>query len=73
MKLKAASIGCGYRGTKLKHNFINSSKCQINFVAEDKPSNLIEAKNEILLAIKLSDFKKIREQIPNLIFFNINK
>ena len=70
MKLKAAIIGYGYWGPKLARNFLNSSKFQINYVVDNKPNNLIKAKNEIPLAIGLSDLDEIKAQNLDLIILS---
>jgi predicted dehydrogenase len=69
MKLKAAIIGYGYWGPKLARNFLNSSKFQINYVVDNKPNNLIKAKNEIPLAIGLNNLDEIKAQNLDLIIY----
>ena len=70
MKLKAAIIGYGYWGPKLARNFLNSSKFQINYVVDNKPNNLIKAKNEIPLAIGLNNLDEIKAQNLDLIILS---
>jgi predicted dehydrogenase len=70
MKLKAAIIGYGYWGPKLARNFLNSSKFQINYVVDNKPNNLIKAKNEIPLAIGLNNLDKIKAENLDLIILS---
>jgi hypothetical protein len=72
MKLKVAIIVYSYLKAKLARNFINSFKIHINYFVDDKPDNLIKSKNEIELAIGMNDFKKIKDQIPDLFFLNIS-
>ena len=70
MKLKAAIIGYGYWGPKLARNFLNSSKFQINYVVDNKPNNLIKAKNEIPLAIGLNNLDEIKAENLDLIILS---
>ena len=70
MKLKAAIIGYGYWGPKLARNFLNSSKFQINYVVDNKPNNLIKAKNEIPLAIRLNNLDEIEAENLDLIILS---
>ena len=70
MKLKAAIIGYGYWGPKLARNFLNSSKFQINYVVDNKPNNLIKAKNEIPLAIRLNNLDEIKAENLDLIILS---
>ena len=70
MKLKAAIIGYGYWGPKLARNFLNSSQFQINYVVDNKPNNLIKAKNEIPLAIGLNNLDEIKAQNLDLIILS---
>lgn len=68
MKLKVAIIVYSYLKAKLAPNFINSFKIQINYFVDDKSDNLVKSKKEIELAIGMNDFKKIKDQIPDLFF-----
>ena len=70
MKLNAAIIGYGYWGPKLARNFLNSSKFQINYVVDNKPNNLIKAKNEIPLAIRLNNLDEIEAENLDLIILS---
>ena len=70
MKLKTAIIGYGYWGPKLARNFLNSSQFQIDFVVDNKPINLMKAKNDIPLAIGLSDFNKLKTNNLDLIILS---
>ena len=70
MKLNAAIIGYGYWGPKLARNFLNSSQFQINYVVDNKPINLIKAKNDIPLATGLSDFNKLKTKNLDLIILS---
>ena len=70
MKLKTAIIGYGYWGPKLARNFLNSSQFQIDYVVDNKSINLMKAKNDIPLAIGLSDFNKLKTNNLDLIILS---
>jgi len=70
MKLKAAIIGYGYWGPKLARNFLNSAQFQINYVVDNKPINLMKAKNDIPLAIGLNDLNKLKTNNLDLIILS---